>query len=140
MAHVNHTHVKKAGTCGSANLVDHSSPSLARSLRAALCFSSSLSFSLLASSAQTHKSFTVCQSLSCMNRRRRCRAVKKKKKRLFIITHVAVLHGSDVRPQAAVCGSQHSFHARLQLIQCHGKVSEVIHLEVNRGVSNQVNQ
>ena len=47
----------------------------------------------------------------------------------YYITHVAVLHGSDIRPQAAVCGCQQSLHARLQLIQHNRKVSEVIHLE-----------
>lgn len=37
-------------------LAGHSPPSLSRSLRDALCFSSSLSFAVLASSTQTHKS------------------------------------------------------------------------------------
>lgn len=44
-------------------------------------------------------------------------------------THVAVLHASDVRAQAAVRGSQDLLHARLQLIETNRKTGEIIHLE-----------
>lgn len=44
------------------------------------------------------------------------------------ITYVAVLHGSDVRPEATVCRGQHGLHAGLQLIERHSKMSEVVHL------------
>lgn len=43
-------------------------------------------------------------------------------------TDVSVFHGSDVRPQSAVCGGQKSLHAWLQLVQCHSKAGEVVHL------------
>lgn len=43
-------------------------------------------------------------------------------------THVAILHGSDVWSEAAVGWRQGGFHARLQLIETHRKVSEVVHL------------
>lgn len=45
------------------------------------------------------------------------------------LTHVAVLHGSDVRPEATVWGGQGGLHAGLQLIERHCKVGEVVHLE-----------
>lgn len=43
-------------------------------------------------------------------------------------TDVSVFHGSDVRPQPAVRGGQKSLHAWLQLVQCHSKAGEVVHL------------
>lgn len=46
-----------------------------------------------------------------------------------IITYVAVLHGSDVRPQAAVSRSQKGLHAGLQLVERHGEAGEVVHLQ-----------
>lgn len=45
------------------------------------------------------------------------------------ITYVAVLHGSDVRPQAAVRRSQNGLHAGLQLVEGHGEIGEVVHLQ-----------
>lgn len=204
------------------HLVDHSSSFLALSFLAALCFSSSLSFSLLASSAQgqnTDKmviiqkimSWIVCTNIyhleqnqlssysdiqqvaalsSCfylqlsfkilrahqvlvnseyVHRRKLSfshskifsilafhlillsRWEWKKKKKGFLrallfdeplfvqanrtrtikanqITYVAVLHGSDVRPEATVCRGQHGLHAGLQLIERHCKMSKVVHL------------
>lgn len=44
------------------------------------------------------------------------------------LTYVAILHGSDVRPEATICGSQNGLHARLQLIQRHRKIGKVVHL------------
>ena len=43
-------------------------------------------------------------------------------------THQAVLHGPDVRPQAAVRGGQRGLHAWLHLVQRHGEAGEVVHL------------
>lgn len=34
----------------------------------------------------------------------------------FFITHVSILHGSDVRSEARVSWSQDGLHARIQLI------------------------
>lgn len=45
------------------------------------------------------------------------------------ITNVAVLHGSDVRPQAAVSRGQDGLHAGLQLVERHGETGEVVHLQ-----------
>lgn len=44
-------------------------------------------------------------------------------------THVAVLHASDVRAQAAVRGGQGLLHAALQLVEADGETGEIVHLE-----------
>lgn len=48
---------------------------------------------------------------------------------LQTLTHVAILHVSDIRPQPAVSGSQYCFHALFQLIETHSKTGEIVHLQ-----------
>lgn len=43
-------------------------------------------------------------------------------------TYIAVLHRTDVRSEATVCGRNHSLHGFFQLIQLHGKCGEGVEL------------
>lgn len=45
------------------------------------------------------------------------------------ITYLSVLHGSDVRPQPAVCLRNHALHVLVYFIQNHCKASKIIHLK-----------
>lgn len=50
---------------------------------------------------------------------------------ILILTNIAVLHGSYVWPQPAVCLWDEPLHILIQLIQLHGKRREAVHLQIH---------
>lgn len=69
------------------------------------------------------KQATVCPGKQNKNNKKTIRGFKEN-----LITYVAILHGSDVRPEATICRGQDGLHATLQLIERHCKICEVVHL------------
>lgn len=49
--------------------------------------------------------------------------------RVIHCTYFSILHGSNVRSEAAICGGNDSLHAFLQLVQLHGEGGECIELQ-----------
>jgi len=104
------------------NLVFQSLGDLVRFFRAILCFSSSLFFSELAKSVQKAR----------VQRREHGRDGKIGESRPKQRTYVSVLHGADVRSEAAVGGGGDALHALVLLVQVHGERGEGIELGETR--------